>query len=1087
MNLNPLTHSIFFVIWGLSISIPVLHATEVQNVLYSWEDSWSAPAYKSLSTPIPAQFSKSFSYSFQVQTGSDFVIGVSNKSYWRDLGPLWYDQATRQFVAGSEAVIPATLFGSSSQKDRLTSIFEIHIGTGGCIVRIEPYGTTTQTKRILIPNCVLPQPRVLTTYVLSLSLTSQSCSLSLDYLDTTTTPGTRRTLFTIAENEIPPAIWDILKSSTFAGFSDIGFRMASSAAGYTFTVQNTKLAQLNGIDLSVIDNVTSMSYPWDDSNSNNITVPVPTECAKAFTLKFSANPNSNGAMILGLYSKNYCYVGPSSMQGYGYVVRAKDVLFNSTYPNNFVYPLSAIVEYVVGSTASSIIIENKNKRAQNSEGLKRDITTASSFLPYPATVTQFIYTVVVSSTTITIKLEYIDQQTAKTIGLINVTEKEFGVAAHVAQYLRSSNFTGFTDVGFLAASPFAVKDITIGLPQEFINANTNKKAARTVLLDAQELLLSAKQKIEEVIAEANLLDASHEAKADLTAEAMLLSTCAKTIPELGTQAPEVFITAQLRLYPEENKAYASITEAITQAQDALTAKNTAQQIIDNHPQTLTVINNTRTKIINSATAYTTASRTRAQNTVSELSEKATALKAKLTQILQDITALPESLSDKSSLKTEAENLINPPNTTPAKGIESIIQQLTKALTTISGQTTYETVAATTAALKVIATELESLPGITTEIDTLDTATRTLENKIIEAEAVYQRGLLQAAAEAAAKAEAERLAAEKAAADAKNEAEKAAAEAAAKAAAEAATKAEADKIAAEKALAEAATKAEADKIAAAKAATEAAAKIEADRLAAEKAAADATKKAEADKIAAEKAAADAAAKAATEAAAKVEADRLAAEKAAADAAATAVRPVTPPTPPTPTAPTTSPVTPPTPPTTSPVTPPTSSEQTPRAPENAAPSAPAAPTSPPLSPKSDVQPTDTTSPKTAPSQVLTKKSPALSKIDEALINAQEALARANSVIELGKKLPNSVTAVALRRTAQSIKVNLDDTLRKLTQAQKSLTANPTRTLSAARIQSNIRTVENYAKNALSLIKQRVASITATESRMNTIMGT
>ena len=77
--------------------------------------------------------------------------------------------------------------------------------------------------------------------------------------------------------------------------------------------------------------------------------------------------------------------------------------------------------------------------------------------------------------------------------------------------------------------------------------------------------------------------------------------------------------------------------------------------------------------------------------------------------------------------------------------------------------------------------------------------------------------------------------------------------------------------------------------------------------------------------------------------------------------------------------------------------------------------------------------------------------------------------------------------LKNTAQSLKINLDDMMRKLTQAQKSLTAQPTRSLSASKIQSNVRTIENYAKTALSLIKQRQATLIETEKKVDAILGT
>jgi hypothetical protein len=64
--------------------------------------------------------------------------------------------------------------------------------------------------------------------------------------------------------------------------------------------------------------------------------------------------------------------------------------------------------------------------------------------------------------------------------------------------------------------------------------------------------------------------------------------------------------------------------------------------------------------------------------------------------------------------------------------------------------------------------------------------------------------------------------------------------------------------------------------------------------------------------------------------------------------------------------------------------------------------------------------------------------------------------------------------------------DNTLNKLIQTQKSLTTKSTSKLSTARIHSHIQTVKSSAKNALSLIKQREKLISATEAKINTIVG-
>jgi hypothetical protein len=1059
------------------------YASTIQNTLYGWEDT-GAPAYQSLRTTIPAAFARSFAYSFQAQASDNFIIGASSNTYYRDLGPAKFLPMSQQYVAGPAALVPTYQSFYTTYAYRLSSIFAIQLSTTACTCSIENYNLNggTSTASFTIPDVKIPTPGVMTTYLLSVSLTNQACSIRLDYLDTSTPEPTQKTLFTLSHTQLPPAVWELMRTDAFK-FTDVGFRMARAGTQNMFMVQNTKLQALNSIDLTLVENVTSAYYPWDDVSSKNITIPIPTECTRAFQLTFRANPQTAGAMGIGLYSKQYCNVTRSSQDGYGYVVKAKECPLASPYPNNFIYTLSAIVEYVIGdalNTKSSLIIEAKENRNSTSPGpgLKLDTSAKNALVPFPGALTQFIYTVITSPKKITISLEYIapnatQQQEVIKQEIMKVTETQFGYKSDVADYIRSTQFTGFTDIGFIAGAPFTVKDISIGLPAAFIDANTRIKNARAALSAALLSAQTADAKAQEVVAAAEQLASSHENKALFQTEATLLRTGNTTNPPSGTQAQIQLITQQLALYPETPPMYDSIEAAIAMQKQAEDARNTALEITNSEQKTLATIAATLQKIITAANTQTSTSLENTRTTLTTLQSAGLQVDARLETMSRDITALSESIPTKAALTAQAKTLKNNTTVTPATGITATLSALTTALANLPPHTSYTTVADAQNALQRITLTLSSADAITAEITRLDGLVTDLENEISQAETDYQNKLIataqeKASAEAAAaraaqeKAEAERIAAEKAAADA----------AAAKMAEE---KAEAARIAAEKAAAEAkagtdktttdaatpaTTDAEATKVAEEKAAQEKAAadaaakaaadKAEAARIAAEKAADDAkiaTEKAAAadaaaakiaeEKAAQEKAAAEAAEKAAAD---KIEVARIAAEKIAADtkAAADAASKVAA----------------------------DQAEAARIAAEQAA------------QEKAETE-------RIAAAQAAQPKQPA-SKLDEALARAQTGSIAANTLVEKSKKLPNSRAAQALKNTAQSLKANFDDIVRKLVQAQKSLSAPATRTLSAAKIQSNVRTIENYAKTALALIKQRTTTLTATQQKIDAIIG-
>jgi|GEM_PF-5636000 len=954
----------FVVLVPLLISVATNAAT-VQNSLYSWNDP-GAPAYKALSSVIPTQYAKSFSYSFQMQASNTFIIGATSNTYCREIGSKLFDPSSLQYITGTATLVPAQPFYTNYQYP-LSSIIALQLSSKNCLCITEECqyngNGTTNTGSFTVPGVTMPTPGVLTTYLFSISLTSDACSITLDYLDTSITPNAKKNLVSITHAQLPASVWNYLKSPSFQGFTDIGFRsIATSAGTLAYTVQNTKISNFNGIDMTLAENVTSSSYPWDDTNSKNLIVPIPTDCSQAFKMTFRANPNINGFMGIGLYSKNYCSVNRSSQDDYGYVVKAKDSPLVSSYPNNFVYPLSAIIEYIIGdcrNTTSILNIESASNRSANKVGAKITTLASTALIPLPGVLTQFIYTVITSPQKITVLLEYINPQTNLPQEIIKLTETQFGLKTNVADYIRSPQFTGFTDIGFIGGAPFTVKDITISRPAEFITADASKKNARDAWTQAIPLLRDADTKAQEVINIANQLINSNQNKDALLTEAKLLRINTSTTTNTGTQATLTLATNQVAAYSEQTTRYDSINAAVTAQQKAESDTTTALTMIKEQPQTLKLISDTLQKIINAANAYTATALESTRTSLITLQTSAKKIEDRLKATASDIAALPTTLSSKSTLAAQAESITKDTTAKPATGIAVSLDTLTQALAKLPANTSYQTVSDAQDAYATITNTAASLDAMTRELSRLDTCISQLEDLVTNAQAQYQAELI-AAAQA------------KAAADA----------AAAKAAAD---KAEADRIAAEKAKQDALA---ADKAAQAKAAADAAAA---------KAAAD---KAEADRIAAEKAKQDALA-----------ADKAAQDTAAADATAKAA-----------------------------------------------------------AEKPQIQSTQP-----------------LSKIDEALSNCEKTSSSANALVEKTKKLPSTSTSLMLKNTAQSLKINLDDMMRKLTQAQKSLTAQPTRSLSASKIQSNVRTIENYAKTALSLIKQRQATLIETEKKVDAILGT
>jgi len=654
------------------------------------------------------------------------------------------------------------------------------------------------------------------------------------------------------------------------------------------------------------------------------------------------------------------------------------------------------------------------------------------------------------------------------------------------------------------------------LNDAFNAATTSITAAQTSLNQAVPLATEANRLTGIAVAAARALPGTASNRAYLLASIQLIERNSSTSPETGT-APAVTTLVSMKAQLSTLMQKAATFELLTAAQ------NTADDI---KKFTDAVITNNSTLLASITLLTTTIECAGKESTIrtmlTGLQSIALQIDARLKTISRTIAALSDSVPNKAALTTQAETLKNNTTVTPATGITATLSALTVALANLPANTSYTSITDAQKALQRITLTLSSADAITTEINRLDGLVTDLENEISQAETDYQNKLIaaaqeKAAAEAAAakaaqeKIEAERIAAEKAAADAATKAaeEKAAAEkaeaeriAAAQAAADAATKAAEEKATQEKAAADAAAKnaaekAEAEQIAAAakiaqekaeaaritaekaaaetktgsdKTATDAitpattdaeATKVAEEKAAQEKAAADAAAKAAADKaeaarIAAEKAAADAAAakiaeekaaqeKAAAEAAEKAAADkievaRIAAEKIAADtkAAADAASKVAA----------------------------DQAEAARIAAEQAA------------QEKAETE-------RIAAAQAAQQKQPA-SKLDEALARAQTGSIAANTLVEKSKKLPNSTTAQALKNSAQSLKSNFDDIVRKLVQAQKSLSAPATRALSAAKIQSNVRTIENYAKTALALIKQRTVTLTATQQKIDAILG-
>jgi hypothetical protein len=549
---------------------------------------------------------------------------------------------------------------------------------------------------------------------------------------------------------------------------------------------------------------------------------------------------------------------------------------------------------------------------------------------------------------------------------------------------------------------------------------------RTMLTGLQSIALQIDARLKTISHTIAALSDSVPNKAALTTQAETLKNNTTVTPATGITATLSALTAALANLPA-NTSYTSITDAQKALQRITLTLSSADAITAEINRIDGLVTDLENEISQAETDY--------QNKLIAAAQEKAAAEAAAAKAVQEKIEAERIAAEKAAADAATKAAEEKAEADRIAAAQAAAEAATKAA---EEKATQEKAAADTAAKA--AEEKAEAERIAAAQAAAEAATKAAEAKAAEEKATQEKAATDAAAKnAAEKAEAERIAAAQAAAEAATKAaeEKAAEEKAtqekaatdAAAAKIAAEKAEAARIAAEKAAADAKTTSEkttqeketAD-AAAAKAAEE---KAAADKLAADTAAKAAVEKAETARIAAEKAVAE---KLAADTAAKLAAEKAAADKLAADTAAKA----------------------------------------------AADKAEAARIA---AEKAEAE-------RIAAEKAAQRKQP-VSKLDEAIASAQTGSVAANTLVERSKKLPNSTTSQAIKNTAQSLKSNFDDIVRKLVQAQKSLSAPATRTLSAAKIQSNVRTIENYAKTALSLIKQRTNTMTATQKKIDAIL--
>lgn len=198
----------------LIVASLLLYTTGISalNNVNTYSYSWSDPTTSNYYVTVPNDFATSFRLTFSANPSHDFSIGLYSHGYAIPyaLGSYEPDAIVEYIVGGWDT--------GSNDSQHSAARFGVATESGFYKKEINFVDSATPHTQYIIPG----ERGSVITYIYTVILTSTNCTISLEYIDPTTEEIVP--LLSTTQSDFPSDMLQQLQSTTFNGFTHVGFR-----------------------------------------------------------------------------------------------------------------------------------------------------------------------------------------------------------------------------------------------------------------------------------------------------------------------------------------------------------------------------------------------------------------------------------------------------------------------------------------------------------------------------------------------------------------------------------------------------------------------------------------------------------------------------------------------------------------------------------------------------------------------------------------------------------------------------------------------------------------------------------------------